>query len=73
MRSAGRFSGPRRRWNPSPPQILRDYFRASYVAPNLIVSAAGNVEHARVRDLIARAFDKLPSDRAGVRGRDARA
>src|SRR5687768_18278208 len=33
-------------------EILRDYFRASYVAPNLIVSAAGNVEHARVRDPI---------------------
>ena len=32
--------------------ILRDYFRTSYVAPNLIVSAAGNVEHARVRDLV---------------------
>jgi predicted Zn-dependent peptidase len=44
--------------------ILRDYFRASYVAPNLIVSAAGNVEHARVRELIARAFEKLPSTRA---------
>src|SRR6266566_3596767 len=25
-------------------EILRDYFRGSYVAPNLIVSAAGNVE-----------------------------
>jgi predicted Zn-dependent peptidase len=45
-------------------EILRHYFRTSYVAPNLIVSAAGNVEHARVRDLIARAFDKLPSTRA---------
>jgi predicted Zn-dependent peptidase len=44
--------------------ILRDYFRTSYVAPNLIVSAAGNVEHASVRDLIARAFEKLPSTRA---------
>jgi predicted Zn-dependent peptidase len=44
--------------------ILRDYFRGSYVAPNLIVSAAGNVEHAKVRDLIARAFDKVPSARA---------
>jgi predicted Zn-dependent peptidase len=44
--------------------ILRDYFRGSYVAPNLIVSAAGNVEHAMVRDLIARAFDKVPSARA---------
>ena len=45
-------------------EILRDYFRASYVAPNLIVSAAGNVEHARVRDLIAGVFQKLPSTRA---------
>jgi predicted Zn-dependent peptidase len=44
--------------------ILRHYFRAAYVAPNLIVSAAGNVEHAKVRDLIAKAFDKLPSTRA---------
>ncbi len=44
--------------------ILRQYFRAAYVAPNLIVSAAGNVEHAKVRDLIAKAFDKLPSTRA---------
>ena len=45
-------------------EILRDYFRTSYVAPNLIVSAAGNVEHARVRDLIAGVFEKLPSTRA---------
>jgi predicted Zn-dependent peptidase len=45
-------------------EILRQYFRTSYVAPNLIVSAAGNVEHARVHDLIARAFDNLPSARA---------
>ncbi len=44
--------------------ILRQYFRTSYVAPNLIVSAAGNIEHARVRDLIAGAFEKLPSTRA---------
>jgi predicted Zn-dependent peptidase len=44
--------------------ILRDYFRGAYVAPNLIVAAAGNVEHARVRELIARAFQKLPSDGA---------
>jgi len=43
--------------------ILRHYFRTAYVAPNLIVSAAGNVEHAKVRDLIARAFDRLPSTR----------
>ena len=41
----------------------------SYVAPNLIVSAAGNVEHARVRDLVARAFETLPSTRAPFDGR----
>ncbi len=42
-------------------QILRDYFGTTYVAPNLIVSAAGNVEHAVVRDLVSRAFAALPT------------
>ena len=32
--------------------ILRDYFSTAYVAPNLIVSAAGNIDHARVKELI---------------------
>lgn len=41
--------------------ILRDYFGTTYVAPNLIVSAAGNVEHAQVRDLVSRAFASLPT------------
>jgi predicted Zn-dependent peptidase len=45
-------------------EILRDYFQSAYVAPNLIVSAAGNVEHAQVRDLIVSAFANLPSTRA---------
>ena len=31
---------------------LREYFRGAYVAPNMIVSAAGNLEHARVRELV---------------------
>ncbi len=44
--------------------ILRQYFQTSYVAPNVIVSAAGNIEHARVHDLIAAAFEKLPATRA---------
>jgi len=39
--------------------ILRAYFESVYVAPNLIVSAAGNVEHARVRDLVNGAFRGL--------------
>ena len=46
------------------PEILRDYFRSAYVAPNLIVSAAGNIAHAQVRDLISSAFGKLPGARA---------
>jgi predicted Zn-dependent peptidase len=41
------------------PAILREYFRTAYVAPNLIVAAAGNIEHAQVRELIQRAFTNL--------------
>jgi predicted Zn-dependent peptidase len=40
-------------------EVLRRYFESVYVAPNLIVSAAGNVEHARVRALIDGAFGGL--------------
>src|SRR6476660_4940605 len=32
--------------------LLRDYFRSAYTAKNLIVSAVGNVEHERVRELV---------------------
>jgi predicted Zn-dependent peptidase len=39
--------------------ILQEYFDTVYVAPNLIVSAAGNVEHARVRELVDGAFGGL--------------
>jgi len=48
-------------------EILRDYFRTTYVAPHLIVSAAGNVEHAQVRDLVSRAFGALPTTGAEYR------
>jgi len=40
---------------------LRRYFQGVYTAPNLIVAAVGNVEHARVRELVERAFAKLPT------------
>ena len=40
--------------------VLRHYFSGVYTAPNLIVAAVGNIEHERVRDLVARAFDALP-------------
>ncbi len=38
---------------------LRDYFRGAYVAPNMIVSAAGNLEHAYVKDIVGEAFGSL--------------
>jgi predicted Zn-dependent peptidase len=43
------------------PELLREYFRAAYVAPNMIVSAAGNLDHAELRELIARAFADIRS------------
>jgi predicted Zn-dependent peptidase len=46
------------------PELLRAYFRGAYVAPNLIVSAAGNLDHEQLRDLIGRAFADVP--RAGA-------
>jgi predicted Zn-dependent peptidase len=39
---------------------LRRYFGTTYTAPNLLVAAVGNLEHARVRDLLMRAFEQLP-------------
>jgi predicted Zn-dependent peptidase len=49
--TVGAFTGP----------SLRAYFRGAYVAPNMIVSAAGNLDHARVRDLVTTAFGTLPT------------
>jgi predicted Zn-dependent peptidase len=42
--------------------VLRHYFTSTYAAPNLIVAAVGNIEHAQVRALIERAFEGLPVD-----------
>lgn len=36
--------------------VLRRYFDGAYVAENFIVAAAGNLEHMRIRDLVASAF-----------------
>src|SRR4051812_14572558 len=38
---------------------LRQYFRNAYTAKNLIVSAVGNLEHDRVRDLVNEKFGSL--------------
>jgi predicted Zn-dependent peptidase len=39
---------------------LRRYFSTTYSAPNLIVSAVGNIDHSQVRDLVARSFEEVP-------------
>jgi predicted Zn-dependent peptidase len=39
---------------------LRRYFDGAYTAPNLIIAAVGNVEHQGVRELVQRAFERLP-------------
>jgi predicted Zn-dependent peptidase len=40
-------------------ESLRDYFTNAYTPGNLIVSAVGNLEHERVRDLVAEKFGAL--------------
>jgi predicted Zn-dependent peptidase len=47
-------------------EALRRYFHGTYTAPHLIVAAVGNVDHARVRDLVARTFDALPTNTTPV-------
>jgi predicted Zn-dependent peptidase len=39
--------------------LLRDYFKGVYTAKNLIVSAVGNLEHDRVRELVEEKFGSL--------------
>jgi len=40
---------------------LREYFSRTYVAPHLVIAAAGNLEHEKLRDLVLRAFEELPA------------
>src|SRR5829696_8020324 len=42
--------------------VLRAYFSGAYVASNMIVSAAGNLEHTRVRELLEKAFGAIAKD-----------
>ena len=42
-------------------QTLRGYFESAYTAGNLIVSAAGNLQHDRIRDLVGSAFAAITS------------
>jgi predicted Zn-dependent peptidase len=38
---------------------LLDYFHRAYVAPNMIIAAAGNLDHGNLRGLVLKAFDGL--------------
>lgn len=40
---------------------LRDYFKRTYTAPNLIVAAAGNLDHTALREHVLRVFADLPA------------
>ena len=46
------------------PRDLRDHFDDSYVARNIIISAAGNLEHGWVRDMVEKAFASMPAGTA---------
>ena len=43
-------------------ESLLQYFRGAYVGRNMIISAAGNLEHAKVRELVEAAFGGVPAD-----------
>jgi predicted Zn-dependent peptidase len=40
---------------------LRDHFRGAYAAENVIISAAGNLEHAQLREALDAAFGSMPA------------
>jgi predicted Zn-dependent peptidase len=40
---------------------LRNHFSGAYAAENVIISAAGNIEHAAVREALEKAFGQMPS------------
>jgi predicted Zn-dependent peptidase len=42
-------------------QRLRNHFAGAYAAENVIISAAGNIEHAAVREALEKAFGAMPS------------
>ena len=45
--------------------VLNEYFSRVYTAGNLIVAAAGNIEHGRLRELIERAFSGVSTNGPG--------
>ena len=47
---------------------LRDHFRGAYAAENVIISAAGNLEHSDLREALDKAFGSMPSSGRGHAG-----
>jgi predicted Zn-dependent peptidase len=45
---------------------LRRYFNRTYIAPNLVIAAAGHLDHDALKRLIERGFDRLPEGRRGA-------
>lgn len=40
---------------------IRRYFESTYLASNLVIAAAGHIDHGELRDLVGRAFADLPT------------
>ena len=57
--------GTEERIREMPRAVLTGYMRRHYAASNVVVAAAGALEHDRVLDLVQRHFTDLPSDAAG--------
>src|SRR6187397_1677138 len=45
-------------------QRLRDHFRGAYAAENVIISAAGNLEHSQLRAALEASFGSMPASGA---------
>src|SRR5689334_5546266 len=49
-------------------QALRGYFNEAYIAPNMILGAAGNLSHERLRALVEQSFGKVNRKGPAVNG-----
>lgn len=47
---------------------LQTYFADAYIAPNMIIAAAGNLRHEQIRDLVQRAFHSVRTSGPSVNG-----
>lgn len=47
---------------------LRDFFRQHYVPGNMLIAAAGNLNHSQVLDMVGKQFGRLPRGRVVANG-----